>query len=72
MEEKTEHKTKNLEARLEANRRYYAKNKEKVRMQGYYRTAKVWVNNATEIEKLKELISLATSKLSELEKGSTE
>lgn len=64
-----EPKTKNLESRLEANRRYYAKNKEKVRMQGYFRTAKTWINNTDDLDKLSELINLANSRISDL-KGS--
>lgn len=65
MEDK-ETKTKYLEARNRANRNYYAKNKEKVKMMNYYSNSKTFINNTDDIDKLNELKALINNKLNEL------
>lgn len=61
-------KTKYLEARLKANRNYYAKNKEKIQLQNKFRSAKMFINDTEDVEKLKILVELIENKIKLLEK----
>lgn len=64
--EKKETKTKYLEARLRANKKYYEKNKEKMKALKSFHSAKSFIKQSEDVERLKELVELATDKLKEL------
>lgn len=66
--ESNEPKTKYLEARNRANRNYYAKNKEKVKMMNYYSNSKTFINNTDDVDKLNELKILIDCRIKELGK----
>ncbi len=46
------------EAQKEANRKYRKKNKDKLRIGRYYRTAKMFIKNHATLEDLKEFVEL--------------
>ena len=64
--ENKETKTKYLESRLAANRRYYEKNKKKIQLSNNYSRAKLFIKDTDNIEKLNELIELVTNKIKEV------
>lgn len=64
MEEKKEFKTS--EARREAQKRYYQKNKEREVQRGKYRSAKSYIRNCESLEELEEFKNIIEERLQEL------